>query len=75
MNEEYHEIQRLKNNLHELDHRIGWVSGKKREAERAVEKLGRELDQLNSMRLECTQDLHRLEANTCDMWENIGDGG
>jgi hypothetical protein len=48
---------------------------KKNEAERAAKQYGQELKTLYDAHRAASQQLHALEAHTCNMWENIGEGG
>ncbi|MGZ8200442.1 MAG: hypothetical protein ACXWUC_06600 [Methylosarcina sp.] len=48
---------------------------KKNEAERMAKQYGQELEALYAAHRAASQQLHGLEADTCNMWENIGEGG
>lgn len=68
-------IRQLKNQIKELNLQIEMLALKKNNAERAAKQYGQELEILYAVHRDASQRLHALEANTCNMWENIGDGG
>jgi hypothetical protein len=75
MNTNDENIQQLKNQIKDLNLRIEMLALKKNEAERAAKQYGQELEILYAAHRAASQQLHALEANTCNMWENIGEGG
>jgi chromosome segregation ATPase len=75
MNSNNESIQRLKNQIKGLNFQIELLALKKNEAERMAKQYGQELETLYAAHRAASQQLHGLEADTCNMWENIGEGG
>ncbi len=76
MNSNEDDIQQLKQQIETLNLQIESVAVIKNDAELSAKKYGQELEHLRAKLHTMTQQLLRLEStDSCNMWENIGDGG
>lgn len=68
-------VQQLKSQIKDLSLQIGVLSVKKNDAELTAQKFGQELETLHNAHRLAAQQLKELESGSCNMWENIGEGG
>ena len=68
-------VQHLKNQIKDLSFQIDILAVKKNEAELTIKKYNQEMEALHTAHRIASQQLKGLEVGTCNMWENIGEGG